>query len=374
MKKRHYHIVIAGGGIGGLCAAISLKNQGHDVTLFEASPCNRTTGAGILQPQNAQHVLKEIGVLNDCCSLGYQTTWLEIFDEAGELIEKVNEKFIDDTLPGRNNMLRAKLNNILTKHAETAGVNIRWGMKVVSYKETASTVTVFCKNGKDFTCDLLVGFDGIHSAVRDAMLEKKTEKEYLGVGAFRFYIEFPENTFSESAMIYKTGEFQVGVIPLSVKAGYVFILKAFPADYQDDERTRFTRVKEMLSHRKELEFITTHISKKHPVIFNKIEQIRLTDKWYKGRVVIGGDAAHAGAPTLAQGAAMAIEDAIVLADELGHHQTIKTALQAYYERRAPRASKIQELSANIIQHEMNGNPNAAHENIANCYSLLKKAY
>ena len=65
------------------------------------------------------------------------------------------------------------------------------------------------------------------------------------------------------------------------------------------------------------------MSKDYPVIFNKLEQVAVQEPWYKGRVVIGGDAAHVGAPTLAQGGAMAIEDAIVLAEELKTIMTLK---------------------------------------------------
>lgn len=128
------HMLIAGGGIGGLSAAISLRKAGFSVTLCEAASENRKTGAGILQPQNALAVLKELGVFEDCCKHGFQTEWFKTFDEQGNLLFQVSESFLDDSLPGRNNILRKTLNDILMKHAEAVGVDIKWGKKVVDRK------------------------------------------------------------------------------------------------------------------------------------------------------------------------------------------------------------------------------------------------
>ncbi len=95
-------IIIAGGGIGGLSAAISLGRAGFEVTLCEAASDMRKSGAGILQPQNALRVLQEIGVYDECCQHGFQTEWLKQHDEKGTLQFKVSEAFLDDSLPGRN--------------------------------------------------------------------------------------------------------------------------------------------------------------------------------------------------------------------------------------------------------------------------------
>lgn len=176
------HILIAGGGIGGLSAAISLSKAGFSVTLCEAATENRKTGAGILQPQNALAVLKELGIFEECCKHGFQTQWFKTFDAQGDLLFQVSESFLDDTLPGRNNILRKTLNDILIKHAEAAGVHIKWGKKVVAYEETIESVTAVCEDGEKIQADILAGFDGIHSVVRDKMLQKETEKEHLGMG------------------------------------------------------------------------------------------------------------------------------------------------------------------------------------------------
>lgn len=90
---------------------------------------------------------------------------------------------------------------------------------------------------------ILAGFDGIHSVVRDIMLQKETEKEHLGMGAWRFYIELPDHTFEDATLMYRSGDTQIGVVPLAEHAGYVFVLQPCTSDYWDEEDTRFDRVK-----------------------------------------------------------------------------------------------------------------------------------
>ncbi|AHZ14709.1 FAD-dependent oxidoreductase [Bacillus velezensis] len=366
-------IIIAGGGIGGLSAAISLGRAVFEVTLCEAASDMRKSGAGILQPQNALRMLREIGVYDECCQHGFQTEWLKQHDENGTLQFKVSEAFLDDSLPGRNNILRQTLNDILKKHAEAAGVTILLGKKVVSYEETADDITVHCADGTAMTADILAGFDGIRSAVRDQMLQREVKTEYLGMGAHRFYISFPEPIFHDSTLMYKKGQTQVGVVPLSEKTGYVFIIRPYDADFRDDEDTRFERVKDLLRGIPGVKFVTENMSKEYPVLFHKIEQMAVKEPWHRGRVVLGGDAVHAGAPTLAQGAAMAIEDAIVLSEELQKHENHETACQAYFERRAERALPVQNLSSEIVRREIKGTP-GVQDIISECYRLLKEPY
>ena len=359
-------IIIAGGGIGGLCAAISLGRAGFEVTLCEAASEMRKSGAGILQPQNALGVLREIGVYEECCQNGFQTEWLKQHDENGSLLFKVREAFLDDSLPGRNNILRQTLNDILRKHAEAAGATILLGKKVVSYEETADEITVHFADGTVMRADILAGFDGIRSVVRDQMLQREVKTEYLGMGAHRFFISFPERVFHDSTLMYKKGQTQVGVVPLSEKTGYVFIIRPYDADCTDDEDTRFERVKDLLHGFPGVKFVTENMSKEYPVLFHKIEQMAVKEPWHRGRVVLGGDAVHAGAP-------MAIEDAIVLSEELQNDENHETAFQAYFERRAERALQIQNLSSEIVRREIKGTP-GVQDIIGECHRLLKEPY
>ena len=186
------------------------------------------------------------------------------------------------------------------------------------------------------------------------------------MGAHRFFISFPERVFHDSTLMYKKGQTQVGVVPLSEKTGYVFIIRPYDADCTDDEDTRFERVKDLLHGFPGVKFVTENMSKEYPVLFHKIEQMAVKEPWHRGRVVLGGDAVHAGAP-------MAIEDAIVLSEELQNDENHETAFQAYFERRAERALQIQNLSSEIVRREIKGTP-GVQDIIGECHRLLKEPY
>ncbi len=102
------------------------------------------------------------------------------------------------------------------------------------------------------------------------------------MGAWRFYIELPDFTFEDATLMYRSGDTQIGVVPLAEHAGYVFVLQPCTSDYWDKEDTRFDRVKEILSSFPGLDFVTKHMSKEHPVMFNKLEQVAVQEPWYKG--------------------------------------------------------------------------------------------
>ena len=99
------------------------------------------------------------------------------------------------------------------------------------------------------------------------------------------------------------------------------IYHPYDADFRDDEDTRFERVKDLLHGFPGVKFVTENMSKEYPVLFHKIEQMAVKEPWHRARRS-GRDAVHAGAPTFT-GAAMAIEDAIVLSEELQNTKTMK---------------------------------------------------
>jgi 2-polyprenyl-6-methoxyphenol hydroxylase-like FAD-dependent oxidoreductase len=89
------------------------------------------------------------------------------------------------------------------------------------------------------------------------------------------------------------------------------------------------------------------------VIYSPVEEVRLPPPWNVRNVLVAGDAAHACAPHLTQGGAQALEDAVVLAEELAAADSVSSAIERFTERRAPRATRVQELAHTILAGEMN---------------------
>ncbi|SNZ02599.1 2-polyprenyl-6-methoxyphenol hydroxylase [Terribacillus aidingensis] len=374
MQKGLKNATVIGAGIGGLSAAIALRKTGLDVTVYERNTKDHAGGTGITQPQNVFSVLKDLDIYEECLKSGVQLDYMEMLDKEGNLLFEANEKFIDKEGPGRNAIWRSTLKDVLLSKALSLGVNAEWEKNLINYKENEHNVSLSFHDETQITTDLLVSFDGIRSNVRDIMLGRTVSPQYLGMGAWRIPITFEKNALSKKGFIMKDGTTKLGVFPLTDTDGYAFILTPVPADYWDEEEKRYDTVRNMLEpfHGKG-DFIKTCFTRDTPIIFSPIEEVVLKEKWYTNRVVIGGDAAHASAPTLAQGAAMALEDASVLGQEISKVSSLAQALHAYYTRRFPRANAIQSFSSEVIRNELAGNFNQA-EIIAKSNSILQQAY
>ncbi|WP_412675818.1 FAD-dependent oxidoreductase [Bacillus paramycoides] len=374
MKQQINKVIIIGGGIGGLSAAIALRKIGLSVTVCESSSSNSLRGAGILQPQNSFRSLKELGVYEQCLKKGFQLKCLKILNKQGALISEISERFMDENLPGRNAIWRSELSGILVEKAQSLGVYIEWNKTLKSYTEREYEVNVTFEDESTLTCDILVGFDGIHSKVRDIMLGRNIHPQFLGMGSWRFPIEFSKSKSFNETLMFHNGSTKVGIVPLSESAGYAFILKPVKVDYWDDKMTRYERVMDIVDpFGGASSLIKEGLSKDFPIIFTLVEEVVLEENWYSNRVVIGGDAAHASAPNLAQGAAMAIEDAIVLAEEIDNHDSFYKAFQSYFKRRYEKARKIQKLSSELIRKELL-REEGSEKIIKECHSFLSTAY
>lgn len=374
MSNTIENVIIIGAGIGGLSAAISLQKIGLQVTLCEGNAHDAPAGTGITQPQNTFKVLKDLGVYEECLEQGIQLESMQILNKEGHVLLEVNQKFLNEDLPGRNSIWRSTLNQILLSKALALGVTMKWDKKLKTYEEHERGVTVYFEDDTILEADLLVGFDGIRSKVRNIMLQREVQSSYLGMGSWRVPIEFPAGTLTTTSYMLLNEDNKVGIFPLTATSGYMFILKPVHEDYRDPKEQRYDTVRHMLEpFQWKKDFLNNCFQPDSPILFNMIRQVVLNEKWYSQRVVIGGDAAHASAPNLAQGAAMAIEDAIVLAEEIAQHHSLSEALSAYYDRRYPRAREVQRLSEELLINEMSGK-SSQQEIIQQCDALLEKAY
>ncbi|WP_458120681.1 FAD-dependent monooxygenase [Paenibacillus sp. Z6-24] len=374
MSNPIQHAVVIGAGIGGLSAAISLRKIGLNVTVCEASAEDAPAGTGITQPQNTFKVLKDLGIYEECLREGIQLDSMQILNREGRVLLEVNQKFLNEDLPGRNSIWRSSLNRILLSTALSLGVKVQWNRKLKAYEESDTGVTIHFEDDNILHTDLLVGFDGIRSRVRNIMLGREVTSRYLGIGSWRVPIEFPEGTLTTTSYMLLNGSSKVGIFPLTATTGYLFILKPVAEEYWDPKEQRYETVRSMLDpFQWKPDFLRSCFQPDSPILFNMIREVVLEEKWFSQRVVIGGDAAHASAPNLAQGAAMAMEDAIVLAEEIARGDSLPDALAAYYNRRYPRASEIQRLSAELLEGEMSGKDNQ-QTIIQQCDALLEEAY
>jgi 2-polyprenyl-6-methoxyphenol hydroxylase-like FAD-dependent oxidoreductase len=354
-------VLIQGGGIGGLIAAAALAQRGVDVDVVEHRPSASVLGVGLIQPPNALRVMAEIGVLDDCLAAGYQADGLQVVGPDGTVLTQAPAPPAGDLPAASNGIQRRDLCRILLNAAVKAGARIFYGATTAAIAEDGDGVTATFRGapappGGQY--DLLAGFDGVHSAVRRHLFGDKYEPQLTGFSVWR--VSLPRPAELERTVFSFAGPVKATLIPLS--AGDCYLALVAPEATPQHGVTGpviVTQMQGMLS-----QFggwvgaLRDVIDDQGSAAYGPIEQVTVTEPWARGRVLIGGDAAHATSPHMAQGAAMAAEDAIVLAAELDRGERLDQALDAWYRRRLPRATLVQDYSAALMRQEQ-GEPTDA---------------
>jgi 2-polyprenyl-6-methoxyphenol hydroxylase-like FAD-dependent oxidoreductase len=354
-------VLIQGGGIGGLVAATALAQRGVAVDVVEQRPAGSVLGVGLIQPPNALRVMAEIGVLDDCLAAGYQGDGTQVIGPDGAVIAQSPAPPPGDLPVTANGIQRRELCRILLDAAVKAGARLFHGATVATIAEGDDGVSVTFGGGPapaDGRYDLLAGFDGVRSAVRRHLFGEKYGPRLTGFSVWR--VSLPRPAQLQRTVFAFAGPVKATLIPLSAGDCYLALVAPEPAPRRGlSEPDLIAQMQGMLSR-----FggwvggLRDVIAGQASAAYGPIEQVTVTEPWCRGRVLIGGDAAHATSPHMAQGAAMAAEDAIVLAAELDRGERLDQALDAWYQRRLPRATLVQDYSAALMRQEQ-GEPTDA---------------
>jgi 2-polyprenyl-6-methoxyphenol hydroxylase-like FAD-dependent oxidoreductase len=354
-------VLIQGGGIGGLVAAAALAQRGVDVDVVEHRPAASVLGVGLIQPPNALRVMAEIGVLDDCLAAGYQADGSQVVGPDGTVLAQAPAPPPGDLPAAGNGIQRRALCRILLSAAVKAGARLFHGATIATIAGGDDGVTATFRGDTapaGGRYDLLAGFDGVRSAVRRHLFGEKYEPQFTGFSVWR--VSLPRPAELERTVFAFAGPVKATLIPLSVDDCYLALVapEASP-QHGVSGPDIVTQMQGMLSR-----FggwigpLRDVIDGQGSAAYGPIEQVTVAEPWVRGRILIGGDAAHATSPHMAQGAAMAAEDAIVLAAELDRGGRLDQALDAWYRRRLPRATLVQNYSAALMRQEQ-GEPTDA---------------
>ncbi len=337
--------MIVGGGIGGLSAAIALQRAGFAVTVFEESPGLYEVGAGVGLQLGAVKALKRMGMLEVILDAGSEplealelTNW-----RTGKLLAKMpqGEVGADHGLFGIN----IHRGDLLAALATAAGDVVELNSRLAGFEQDDDGVTVRFEDGREERGAVLVGADGLHSTVR-AKLHKSIELRYSGYTVWRSMPSFPghgiSDRYPQQAVgpgggfgLHPEGERVYWFGSMVRPEGQVDSPAGRKQDVLDAFKGWYSPIPELIEATPDKEISRRDIFDLKPLEF-----------WGTGRVTLLGDAAHATTPAMGQGAGMAIEDGVVLAEELSldpslrHGSRIATALKAYEGRRLPRCKAI----------------------------------
>jgi 2-polyprenyl-6-methoxyphenol hydroxylase-like FAD-dependent oxidoreductase len=345
--SRVSRVLIAGGGIGGQTLAIALARKGIACEIVEIKPDWQIAGAGLYLFSNALRALDEIGLAEEIVAAGchWPDDTTQIADREGNvLIETRNPRVAGAHLPGVNPIVRKSLHDILLAAVTREGVPVRMGVGVESIADDPRTAQadVLFTDGSSGRYDLVVGADGIHSRVR-ALTFSAVAPHFTGFANWRAVLPRPR---SIARILWQMGPSKsLGIIPTSDTHLYIAGVTKEPGNPRHEKakmldllRARFADfggpARELLSA----------IPSAGDVVYTPIEEIALPLPWTKGRVVLIGDAAHASSPFWAQGAAMAIEDAVLLARLLAGGRALPEVFAEWTQRRHPRCLFVQQGS------------------------------
>jgi 2-polyprenyl-6-methoxyphenol hydroxylase-like FAD-dependent oxidoreductase len=336
------HVLIVGGGIGGLTIAAALHQQGLWVDVVERNPEWHTLGAGLSVQPNGLRVLRQLGldsaVIDAGCVVG---RWL-FADQHGEVLCDIDLEGVWGEVGPCVGIARSRLQEVLVAGARP--VPCRLGTSIAAIDERDRQVSVRFTDGSTGDYDLVVGADGIRSTVRDLAFGQ-LEPTFAGQISWRSIapIALPG---PPSIQFWLGDGCFFGLCSVGDCHTYGFGYIAHERQY-DPVEGRLVRLRNRFADFGDtVQAYLARLERDEQIHCSTIEWIE-QDRWHTGRVVLIGDAAHASSPMMGQGGSLAMEDAWVLAELLRTEPTLKRALVGYAKRRVPRVTWVQQQSRTV---------------------------
>lgn len=337
---------ILGGGIAGLTTAIALKQKGFEVEIFEAAPQIKAVGAGLGLGANAIKALTLLGIEKPIIASGRKLPAFSFYNHKGTLLNTTDSQILTSKY-GLDNFTihRAALHTqLLLQLADTA---IHLNKKAVGYTQSGTTYTIKFADGSSHNTECLIVADGIHSAIRQQLLPA-VQPKYAGYVCWRGVIDSTGIILNEASETFgPKGRF--GLVPLADNQLYWFACTNAPQNNTEFTNYTIEDLKKLFAgYRDPIQKVLGRATDL-PLLYGDIADLPPLEKFAFGNILLIGDAAHATTPNMGQGACQAIEDAIVLADELGKTNNIQTAFANYENRRRGRTRYITLQSRKIGQ-------------------------
>ncbi|MFI5916466.1 FAD-dependent monooxygenase [Dactylosporangium sp. NPDC051541] len=346
------NVLVIGAGAAGTAAAILLAEGGVSVDLVDIKPDTGALGSGITLQGNALRVLRRLGVWEQVRAQGYgfDTLGLRAPDPNGTLVAELpDHRTGGPDLPATVGMYRPALARVLLDRAAAAGATVRFGISCTELEQDDTGVDVTFADGSTGRYDLIVGADGVRSWTR-RRLGIDLDTTGVGMGIWRTFTARPASV-TRTDLFYGGPCYIAGYCPTGEDSLYAYLV--------EDAQDRSTlSPQESLGVMRDLstayhgpwDDIRPLLTDPSRVNYTRFESHVLPAPWHRGRAVLIGDAAHTCPPTLAQGAAQALEDAAVLAELLLAADRLDDPLwQAFTDRRYVRAKTVVDASLQLTR-------------------------
>jgi salicylate hydroxylase len=369
-------VLIAGGGIGGLAVAVGLAQKGIRSILLEKASALGEIGAGIQLGPNAFHAFDYLGVGEAARNMAVYVDQLRLMDAM--TAEEICHVDLGEAFRGRFGnpyavVHRGDLHGVFLKACRDSDlIDLRVSAEVVGYDQDGSSVTARLASGDRVTGSLLIGADGLWSNVRKQVVGDGKPR-VSGHTTYRSVIptdQMPEDLRWNAATLWAGVKCHLVHYPLSGWKVFNLVVTCHN-DAPEPVAGKPVSEEEVMRgfahiHERALDIIRHGTNWKLWVLCDRDP----TERWIDGRVVLLGDAAHPMLQYSAQGACMALEDAVCLSHMLAAHpEDYETALESYRKQRVVRASRVQLQSRAIGDHIYH--PAGAHALVRNAIMRAK---
>jgi len=341
------NVLVVGAGLSGMVLATALKRAGIGVDIIEIHPAWDVLGVGISVQGPALRALKSIGLLERCIAAGFGYSQVVNCDQNGAVQGVVElPRLNGPQYPSCVGMMRPLLHEVVAGAMHDAGVAVRF----------ATTVKALTQSGvelSDGTCgnyDLVVGADGANSKIRELLFGAERKPQYTGQAVWRAMVPKPAEVKARHA--YYGPRHKAGFNPVSHEEMYIYLVQNVHGNPRLEPQRWPAVMRDLLAdfggHIGE---VRSRITDPRRIVYRPVGSLLMPAPWYRGRVVLIGDAAHTAPPQLASGATIAIEDAIVLAELLASALPVEQALERFMARRYERCRIVVENSWQLGEWE-----------------------
>jgi 2-polyprenyl-6-methoxyphenol hydroxylase-like FAD-dependent oxidoreductase len=365
-------VLVVGGGIAGLTTAVALRRAGHRVEVLEVKPDWAVTGWGLSLTGPALRALASVGLDSACIDAGYGIRAITNCGADGTLLNTIElPSLLGADRPAQIGLGRPVLSRILRDAAEKHGATLHTNLTVNSVHDAADGIRAVLSDGSVRSVDLIVGADGVGSRMRKVIGIDETPV-FTDQCVWRVIVDRPK--WAESLFTFTAPNHSSGLIPISDSQAYIFCTECTDRSDPVSDEDRVTAMRDLLAPLAgRMDKVVNGIEDPERVVRRPILNLHVDGPWHRGRCVLIGDAVHTGGPQMVSGAALAIEDAVLLPEHLAAHADMEDALRTFHERRHGRTRLVVGTTLEIGKLERAHRYADVHTLQRGCHAEMAKA-